>query len=93
MGGSIVREVPEASAAITERLFRPLLLNQDPLDIEVLWERMLHTLRTRGGSERFFVEGISGVDIALWDIAGKRFRVPGYKLLGGAHEKRMKAHA
>ena len=92
-GESIAREVPEASAAIIERLFRPLLLNQDPLDVEVLWERMLHTLRTRGHSEGFFIEAISGVDIALWDIAGKHFGVPVYKLLGGAHEKRVKAYA
>ncbi|HXZ89543.1 MAG TPA: hypothetical protein VEG61_00645, partial [Candidatus Dormibacteraeota bacterium] len=44
-GESICREVPQASAAIIENLFRRLLLGQDPLDIEVIWERLFHTLR------------------------------------------------
>lgn len=92
-GESICREVPQASAAIIENLFKKLLVGQDPLDIEVLWERMQQTLRTRGHSEGFFIEAISGVDCALWDIAGKHFHVPVHKLIGGAHEDRIKAYA
>ena len=92
-GESICREVPQAAAAIIETLFKPVLLGQDPLDIEVLWERLFHTLRTRGHSEGFFVEAISGVDCALWDIAGKHFQVPVHRLIGGAHEDKVKAYA
>ena len=92
-GESIVREVPQASAAIIDKLFSPLLIGQDALDIEVLAERMLHTLRTRGHTEGFFMEAISGVDCALWDLAGKYFHVPVFKLLGGAHSDRVKGYA
>ena len=92
-GESICREVPQASAAIIENLFRRLLLGQDPLDIEVIWERLFHTLRTRGHSEGFFLEAISGVDCALWDIAGKHFHLPVHKLIGGAHQEKVKAYA
>ena len=92
-GESISREVPQASAAIIKELFSKLLIGQDPLNTEVLWERMLHTLRTRGHSEGFFMEAISGVDCALWDIVGKHFKVPVHKLIGGAHEDKVKAYA
>ena len=92
-GESICREVPQASATIIDTLFKRLLLGQDPLDIEVIWERLFHTLRTRGHSEGFFVEAISGVDCALWDIAGKHFQVPVHKLIGGAHDSRVKGYA
>jgi L-alanine-DL-glutamate epimerase-like enolase superfamily enzyme len=92
-GESICREVPQATAAIVEKLFAKILVGQDPLDNEVLWERMFHTLRSRGHSEGFFVEAISGVDCALWDIAGKHYNVPVHKLIGGAHEDKVKAYA
>jgi L-alanine-DL-glutamate epimerase-like enolase superfamily enzyme len=92
-GESISREVPQASALIVERLLSPLLLGQDPLDIEVLYEKMLHTLRTRGHTQGYFIEAISGVDCALWDIAGKCLELPVHKLLGGAHSKKIKAYA
>ncbi len=92
-GESICREVPQASAAIIENLFKKLLIGQDPLDVEVLWERMYHTLRTRGHSQGFFIEAISGVDCALWDVIGKHFKTPVHKLIGGAHEDKVKAYA
>lgn len=93
VGESIVREVPEATAAIVERLLKPIVVGSDPFDVEVLWERMFNALRTRGHSRGYFVEAISGVDCALWDTMGKALRLPVHKLLGGAHEDRVKAYA
>lgn len=93
IGECTVREVPEAHAAIIEKLLKPIVLGEDPFDVEVLWERMFAALRTRGHSEGYFVEAISGVDIALWDIMGKATKLPVHKLLGGAHSDRVKAYA
>lgn len=93
LGESIVREVPLATAQIVDKLLKPVLVGQDPFDVEVLWERMFHTLRTRGHSGGFFVEAISGVDCALWDIMGKATRLPVHKLIGGTHSDRIKAYA
>ena len=92
-GESIVREVPQATALIVNRLLRPILLGCDPFDVEVLWERMFHTLRTRGHLKGFLVEALSGPDCALWDIIGKAVGKPVYKLLGGLERSRVKAYA
>ncbi len=93
IGECTVREVPEAHAAIIEKLLKPIVRGEDPFSVEVLWERMFAALRTRGHSEGYFVEAISGVDIALWDIMGKATNLPVHKLLGGAHSDKVKAYA
>jgi L-alanine-DL-glutamate epimerase-like enolase superfamily enzyme len=67
--------------------FKPLLVGQDPGRIEHIWQVL-----SRGG---FFPAGkivgsaLSAVDIALWDIQGKRFGVPVYQLLGGLVRDRV----
>ncbi len=93
IGECTVREAPEAHAEIIERLLKPIVIGNDPFDRQVLWERMLATLRTRGHSEGFFLEAISGIDLALWDLTGKKLGLAVHKLLGGAHEDRVKAYA
>jgi D-galactarolactone cycloisomerase len=92
-GESLAREVPEATAAIIEKLLKPVLVGRDPRDTEVLWELMYGALRTRGHNRGYFVEALSGVDIALWDLAGKAARRPVYELLGGAFDTRVKTYA
>ena len=61
-------EPPEISAAVISSSLKPLLLNQSPLDIELLWHKMYNATRDfcRKGS---VISGISAIDIALWDIA------------------------
>lgn len=85
-------EPPEIAAAVIEHALKPLVLGADPLDTEVLWHRMYH--RTRDyGRKGSVVAGISAVDVALWDIAGKFHEVPVYKLLGGAFRTRVQPYA
>jgi L-rhamnonate dehydratase len=71
---------------------RSLLIGQDPSDISGLWQRMY-----RGslyyGRRGAAVHAISGIDIALWDIAGQVAGKPIYDLLGGARRDRVKAYA
>jgi L-alanine-DL-glutamate epimerase-like enolase superfamily enzyme len=93
IGECTVREAPEAHAEIIERLLKPIIVGSDPSDHQVLWDRMFASLRTRGHSEGFFLEAISGVDLALWDLTGKKLGLPVHKLLGGAHEDKVKAYA
>jgi len=61
--------------------FKPLLIGQDPMRSEHLWQ-----LLYRGGffpAQRILGSAISAIDIALWDIKGKALGVPIYDLLGG----------
>jgi len=84
---------PRATAAVVTDVLRPLLLGADPLAIELLWERMYGSMRLRGHSTGYQLEAISGVDIALWDLAGKLLGVPVYRLLGGPFRTALPAYA
>src|SRR6201988_4047382 len=76
---------------VIEKQLRPMLLGKDPLLIERLWQKMF--ARTRQFGRRGIVmNAISGIDIALWDLAGKIARLPLYRLLGGCRE-RVEAYA
>jgi D-galactarolactone cycloisomerase len=68
------------------------VLGANPLDVEVLWHRMYHATRDYG-RKGSVMAAISAIDIALWDIAGKRYGVPIYQLLGGAFRTRVQAYA
>ena len=85
-------EPPEIAAAVIDKALKPLLIGADPLDTEVLWHRMYHMTRDYG-RKGSVVSGISAVDIALWDIAGKFHDLPVYKLLGGAFRTRVQPYA
>jgi L-alanine-DL-glutamate epimerase-like enolase superfamily enzyme len=75
-----------ATQAVIEEALKPMLVGEDPLMIEALWQRMF--VRTRQFGRRGVVmNALSGVDIALWDIAGKVARLPLYRLLGGCRER------
>jgi D-arabinonate dehydratase len=80
-----------ATAGVIEKVLKPMLLGEDPLLIEGLWQRMF--ARTRQYGRRGVVmNAISGIDIALWDIAGKVARLPLYRLFGACRD-RVEAYA
>jgi D-arabinonate dehydratase/D-galactarolactone cycloisomerase len=83
----------EATAAIIDGLITPILADEDPLQIRVLWERMYGAMRVRGHSTGFWLEAISGVDIALWDLVGQALGQPIHTLLGGAFRDRLRVYA
>ncbi len=83
---------------------RPLLIGQDPREINRLWERMYNGVRdhyalTRGrafpilGRRGLTIAAMSGVDMALWDLNGKLLNCPVVQLLGGACRDAMPAYA
>jgi L-alanine-DL-glutamate epimerase-like enolase superfamily enzyme len=71
---------------------RDLLIGQDPLQIEPLWQRLSEGTLYLGGSG-VRLAAISAVEMALWDIAGKVAGRPVCDLLGGAFRRRVRAYA
>lgn len=67
------------------------LIGKDPLRIEHHWQHMYRSAFFRGGN--VLMTAISGIDQALWDIAGKHHGVPTYQLLGGAVRDRIRVYA
>lgn len=67
------------------------LTGKDPLDSEVHWTRLHNDYLVRGG--RVAGTALSAIDIALWDLKGKILGQPVYKLLGGAHSRRIRVYA
>jgi D-galactarolactone cycloisomerase len=83
---------PEIAASAIDHALRTLVVGADPLQPEVLWHRMYHHTRDYG-QKGALIGAISGIDIALWDIAGKVRREPVAKLLGGVFRTRVQAYA
>ncbi|TLS48998.1 mandelate racemase/muconate lactonizing enzyme family protein [Paenibacillus antri] len=83
---------PEVTGEIVERLLSPFLIGEDPRDIDVIWNKLYDSMRERGYFSGFMVDAITAVDIALWDLLGKSVGLPVYRLLGGAHRKRIPAY-
>ncbi|MEE8304868.1 MAG: mandelate racemase/muconate lactonizing enzyme family protein [Candidatus Tectomicrobia bacterium] len=92
IGECMTRLAPKALQAIVEDL-EPILRGRDPRETEVLWELLYGTMMNRGHTRGFFIEALSGIDIALWDLAGKAQGVPVYHLLGGKVRDRIEAYA
>src|SRR4030095_58499 len=79
------------TAAVVESV-APWLIGADPLRTEYLWREIYARLRDHG-QKGVVIQGLSGIDIALWDIKGKRFGVPAYQLLGGPRRTEVQAYA
>ena len=84
---------PQVTKEIIDRLLAGIVIGSDPRDVTVLWERMYAGMRPRGHRGGFYVEAISGVDIALWDIAAQAAQVPIAKLLGGSFRDHVRVYA
>ncbi len=80
----------EAIPVVLNQL-RPLLLGQDPLAGEMLWDKMYRANRhSRAGH---YMMGLSAVDNALWDLRGRALGVPVYRLLGGPARAQAEVYA
>jgi len=75
-----------------ENHLKHVVLNQNPFDVEMLWERMFRE-SINYGRKGMALEAISAIDIALWDIMGKATGQPVYNLLGGRTRDQIQAYA
>src|SRR5207249_4737279 len=81
---------PKVGEALAKSLFA-LLDGENPTRIEYLWQKVYRAHRDiRGGP--FMVHTLSAIDMALWDIAGKLWNVPVYRLLGGPVRDRIRVY-
>ena len=82
---------PTVDAVVAQiRSLGKLIANESAWDIERLWRRMyIVEENTLGGT---LYAAISAIDIALWDIVGKKLNVPVYKLLGGKIHDRLRIY-
>lgn len=72
------------TADYMHEIVRPALINEDPLNIEHIWYKLKTIDRWHG---LFPSHIIGAIDVALWDILGKKSKLPVYKLLGSYREK------
>jgi L-alanine-DL-glutamate epimerase-like enolase superfamily enzyme len=82
-------EAPRVHKTIVTDLLAPVLLGENALEVEPLWEKLYSTERLRGYSTGFYTEAIAGVDLALWDLLGQFTGMPVYRLLGGKFRDRI----
>jgi D-galactarolactone cycloisomerase len=81
----------EINAGIVKSM-SSMIAGRNPLDIEPIWLDVYNQYRDQG--QRGVIHtALSGIDIALWDIAGKNFDAPIYQLMGGAYRTEIPAYA
>jgi D-galactarolactone cycloisomerase len=79
------------NAAVVREL-GTFLIGQDPLRSEFLWHELYARYRDHG-QKGVVIQGLSGIDIALWDLKGKYLGQPVHRLMGGPVRDKVKAYA
>ncbi len=83
--------IPQELAFVIDRQLKGLLIGEDPLAIERIWDRLYrHSVHGRKGATMM---AISAIDCALWDLKGKWANAPVYRLLGGPMRENIPAYA
>jgi L-alanine-DL-glutamate epimerase-like enolase superfamily enzyme len=83
---------PQVTKQVIDLYLKPLLIGQNPWDVERLWQHMCRKTMAFGRKGIGMV-AISAVDIALWDLLGKSAKQPVYRLLGGRTKDRIPVYA
>jgi L-rhamnonate dehydratase len=80
-----------SQVCIIKQMLRPFLIGRDPLATELLLDQMIRLYRH--GRSGIFMTAISALDCALWDLKGKAWGQPLYRLLGGPTRAAVPAYA
>jgi len=81
-------EVRDGASPTYALMLKSRLLGENPCDVD----RLFRKIKQFGGHGRS-AGGVSGVEMALWDLAGKAYGVPVYQLLGGKFRERIRVYA
>lgn len=87
--GSLHGAIESVETAIHE--LSAVLIGEDPGGVERHWQRMYQAWRWRSGPT--LMTALGALDIALWDLEGKRLGVPVYRLLGGPYRTQLRCYA
>jgi len=68
------------------------LIGKDPRDVDACFEGIRRSYIFRGGMSGLGISALSGIEVALWDLAGKAAGVPIYRLLGGKFRDRVRLY-
>lgn len=74
------------------RSWRRMLIGRDPLNVEAIWERIRTGGIFAGAQGGQYTTALSGLEIALWDLAGKALSLPVYQLLGGKFRDKVRIY-
>ena len=74
------------------KAFKHSLIGQDPLNIDFLFENLRVTGLFHGAQSGQYITALTGLEIALWDLAGKALGLPIYQLLGGKMRDRIRLY-
>lgn len=91
IGECLARRGAAGYARFMRDVLAPKLIGRSAHDRRALWNAMRNTLTGRTGG--MLIEAIAGIDIALWDLAGKAAGQPVWRLLGGVGRPRVQAYA
>ncbi|HKU27971.1 MAG TPA: L-rhamnonate dehydratase [Candidatus Sulfotelmatobacter sp.] len=83
---------PQVAKQVIDQYLKPLLVGENPWDIERLWQ-LMYRQTMAFGRKGIGMVAISAVDIALWDLLGKAVRQPVFRLLGGRTKTRIPVYA
>jgi galactonate dehydratase len=72
--------------------FRRFLIGKDPLNVDAIWEQIRVSGIFAGAQGGQYTTALTGVEIALWDLAGKALGLPIYQLLGGKFRDRVRMY-
>jgi L-alanine-DL-glutamate epimerase-like enolase superfamily enzyme len=88
----VVKEIIDMPASHMACMgLKEILIGEDALDIERLWRKM-YAKSIYHGRRSAVIHAMSGIDMALWDAAGKKFGQPISKLLGGSYRDEIRAY-
>ncbi|MEM7018129.1 MAG: mandelate racemase/muconate lactonizing enzyme family protein [Pseudomonadota bacterium] len=83
----------KSQVSLLEEFVGQFVIGQNPLNIELIWDRMYGSRHDLRHPSLYATPVISAIDMALWDIAGKAANQPIYNLLGGQYHEKLRAYA
>ena len=83
---------PQIAKHVLDLHLKPLLIGQDPWDVERLWQ-LMYRKTMAFGRKGIGMVAISAIDLALWDLIGKSAKQPVFRMLGGRTKARIPVYA